>query len=398
MAGLPGQQLLAPARLAGRLLSSRPSVADAALVLIAFAVDFISLDYPPALTTGRSVPLYAILLMTLPFFVLLLVRDQWPFGVFILTWLYSVGAGIIIRGYEPFTGLLLCLYRIARRESLSSSLVVLLSAIGPLGLNAYKAGQASHNKALGSMVAALIWAVIVGIVWSAARSGQRADRTAQLRDQARAAEAALAVAEERLRLARELHDIVAHTVTSIVFQAAGARRALGSDSVGVTLGRIEQAGTQALRELRQLLGLLHSAPDAADAIPARLTTLDRVQDLVATTRAAGVEVEFVERGERRRLDPGLDHIAYRAIQELLANAMKHGDSRGRTEVELTWTDASLRIKVSNAVLYTGSHSIITAYSGYGLAGLRDRVASAGGSFEAAQRGAIFEVALELQTR
>jgi signal transduction histidine kinase len=66
--------------------------------------------------------------------------------------------------------------------------------------------------------------------------------------------------------------------------------------------------------------------------------------------------------------------------------------------ELTWTEASLRIKVSNAVLDTASPSIITAYSGYGLAGLRDRVASAGGSFEAAQHGAIFEVVLEVQTR
>ena len=138
-----------------------------------------------------------------------------------------------------------------------------------------------------------------------------------------------AVAEERTRIARELHDVVAHAISLIVLQARGGRRMLSDDpdETRRALDVIEHAGEQALGEMRRLLGLLRE--DEPELTLAPPPSLRRIDELVAGTRASGLPVEVVIEGEPVELPPGVDVSAYRIVQEALTNALKHAGPGAR---------------------------------------------------------------------
>jgi signal transduction histidine kinase len=189
-----------------------------------------------------------------------------------------------------------------------------------------------------------------------------------------------AVAEERTRIARELHDVVAHAISLIVVQARGGRRMLDDDpdETRRALDVIEHAGEQALGEMRRLLGLLRQ--DEPEPTLAPPPSLRRIDELVAGTRASGLPVEVVIEGDPVELPPGVDVSAYRIVQEALTNALKHaGPAHARVIITYA-VDA-----VDLAIVDDGAGGAAANGGGYGLAGMRERVAIYGGRFEAGRR-------------
>jgi len=206
-----------------------------------------------------------------------------------------------------------------------------------------------------------------------------AGRAAQLEVE-RDTRAREAVAEERTRMARELHDVVAHAISVIVLQARGGRRLLAEDpdETRRALDVIEHAGEQALVEMRRLLGLLRH--DDAELSLAPPPSLRRIDELVAGIRASGLPVEVVIEGEPVELPPGVDVSAYRIVQEALTNALKHaGPARARVTVSYGLDAVDL------AIVDDGPGDGTANGTGYGLAGMRERVAIYGGRLESGAR-------------
>ncbi len=210
--------------------------------------------------------------------------------------------------------------------------------------------------------------------------------------EAREGEAARAVAEERRRIAREMHDVVAHSVSMMVVQAGGARRILDRDPARAVEAAelIERTGREALVEMRTLLGVLH-AGEQAEYAPQ--PTLQELEALIERTRGAGVPVTLTVVGEKRELPAGLDLAAYRVVQEALTNVVKHGGG-APTEVHVHYRADAVEVHVADQG--DGAHNVRLAGSGQGLAGMRERVRMYGGELQAGRRhGGGFEVHVRL---
>ena len=156
------------------------------------------------------------------------------------------------------------------------------------------------------------------------------------------------MARERVRIARELHDVVAHSVSVMVVQAGAARSVLDRDPDASVraLGAVEATGREALTEMRRLLGILR--PDGQDADHSPQPSLDRLAALIARSRDAGLDVELRVEGEAGPLAPGVDLTAFRLVQEGLTNALKHG-GRGQARVVLRWSAELLEVEVANRI-------------------------------------------------
>jgi signal transduction histidine kinase len=189
------------------------------------------------------------------------------------------------------------------------------------------------------------------------------------------------LAEERLRIARELHDIVAHTMSVIAVQASvGAhvidtRPAEGRN----TLRTIEATSRTALRELRLMLGVLRDSdtapPGDAELLPS--PDLSALPDLVTRTRSTGLAIDLSIAGAPRQLSEGVGLAAYRIVQEALTNVVRHADAE-HARVELTYEPGSLDINITDNG--RGAAAPPAGNAGHGLIGIRERVALHGGEF------------------
>ena len=191
-----------------------------------------------------------------------------------------------------------------------------------------------------------------------------------------------AVAAERARIARELHDVVAHAVSVMVVQAGAARTVVerDPDAARLALRRIEETGRASLTELRRLLGLLKDGEPSAELSPQ--PGLDQLEELLSTMRASGLPVEATVEGTPRPLAPGADLTAYRVVQEALTNALKHaGDAHAH--VRLRYDGPALDVEVAD----DGRGPVPDAApgTGHGLLGMRERVLLFGGTFDAGTR-------------
>jgi signal transduction histidine kinase len=190
-------------------------------------------------------------------------------------------------------------------------------------------------------------------------------------------QAEAAVAVERGRIARELHDVIAHNVSMMVVQAAAAARVLREDEpdVRAALTAIETTGRETVDEMRRMLGVVR-----APASLAPQPTLRDVEKLVENVRDAGLPVELRVEGEPFVLAPGLDLSAYRIVQEALTNALKHaGDARATVTVRYRGDGVEVE------VIDDGDGGGEGGGSGNGLIGMRERVALWGGELEARRR-------------
>jgi signal transduction histidine kinase len=203
-----------------------------------------------------------------------------------------------------------------------------------------------------------------------------------------------AVEAEQARIAREVHDIVAHDVSVIVAQAAAARRVLDTrpDAAGNALTSIEAVGRDALDGLRRLMHLLRSEPDRADRSPQ--PTIDRLPGLLAQVQKAGLPVELIIRGEPRPLPATVELNAFRIVQEALTNSLKHAGPT-RATVVLDYRSDTLNVEVQDH----GRGRVDGSPPGYGLIGMQQRASMLGGEFVAstdARPG--FRVAAQLPVR
>jgi signal transduction histidine kinase len=195
----------------------------------------------------------------------------------------------------------------------------------------------------------------------------------------RDAQARAAVVVERARIARELHDVIAHSISVMVLQAGGVRRRLGDEQARerTALETVESTGREALGELRLLLGMLRAGDEPSD--PQR--GLAHIDELVASVRAAGLDVTLDVTGDPGSLPRALDLSAYRIVQEALTNVLKHaGAGQARVTVRRGLRRLELEIVDDGA-----GRAAANGDAGHGLVGMQERVAMFGGTFEAAAR-------------
>jgi signal transduction histidine kinase len=210
--------------------------------------------------------------------------------------------------------------------------------------------------------------LILGMPWLAGISVRsRQEREAAV-EQGRLDQASAAVADERARIARELHDAVAHSVGIIVLQARGARRTMRSDpaSALTAIDAIEITASDALTEMRGFVGLLRDDDAAIDLAPP--PSLRQIETLAARVREAGMPVDVSIEGTPVRLAAGLDASAYRIVQEALTNALAHAGPATATVV-IRYRIDRLELEIGD----TGARSARSAEEGHGLAGMRERV-------------------------
>jgi signal transduction histidine kinase len=203
------------------------------------------------------------------------------------------------------------------------------------------------------------------------------DRAARLEAE-RDAQSKVAAAAERARIARELHDVIAHHVSVMVVQADGAAYALRSDpqTTETALHAISRTGRQALNEMRNLLGVLRTDGDRAQLAP--VPGLGELRELLDQARAAGLAVTYTLSGTPRDLPEGAELAAYRVVQESLTNTRKHAGLAASAAVTLRYQPDGLTVEVTD----DGLASPAPGSGGHGLAGMRERIEMYGGTVQA----------------
>ncbi|MCQ4081000.1 sensor histidine kinase [Streptomyces sp. RB6PN25] len=235
---------------------------------------------------------------------------------------------------------------------------------------------------------ALAWVIGDSLRTRRAYYAQLEERAERLQRE-REAQSKAAVAAERARIARELHDVVAHNVSVMVVQADGAAYVLDSspEQAKQALGTISQTGRLALAEMRRLLGLLRASDDSGgEYVPQ--PGVDQLGDLIEQVRGAGLPVDFAVDGSPRPLSSGVELTAYRIVQEALTNTRKHGGPCARATVHLTYAESELQMLIED----DGRGSQHELYEdggadglGQGLIGMRERITMVGGTLDTGPR-------------
>jgi signal transduction histidine kinase len=324
-----------------------------------------------------SVPLFARRLHPLPVFALVTIATAMLYG-------FNYGLG-------PPVGFAVALYSIAerrdetpprtRRFALVASVVVLL---GP--------HLVRDDLAPELLLGAVVWAA----AWFAGdRARLRRERMAELEERARRAEREaererrLAAAEERTRIARDLHDSAGHAINVILVQAGAARLLQKQDPERSreALETIEEVARDTLGEIDQLVRALRddSSTEGVEPPPG-LAALDTLADRY---RASGLSVTVRVDGSRRPLAPGVDQAAYRILQEALTNAVRHG--RGSAEVEINFGTSMLELAVTNST----PPDSMARNGGHGIVGMRERAQLLGGTLEASASNGVFRIRARL---
>ncbi|MFI9788899.1 sensor histidine kinase [Kitasatospora sp. NPDC051984] len=259
--------------------------------------------------------------------------------------------------------------------------VVLGSGMAALVLLGYPIGRVFAGFIIGTSteLAVLLTAAVAVLLGNSAGESRR--HAAELSENA----AARAVAGERLRIARELHDMVAHSIGIVALQAGAARLVLTTqpEAARDALGQVETASRETLSGLRRMLVALRAAEDdPSDRVPLApapgLADLDR---LARSTTAAGVAVDLRWYGERRPLPPEVDLSAYRVVQESLANVVRHAGARS-CQVTISCEEDSVSVEVLDSGGLRGTQP---SGAGFGLLGMQERVALLHGTFAAGPR-------------
>jgi signal transduction histidine kinase len=323
----------------------------------------------------------AVLLATTP----LLARRRWPVAVLVVCGLaIAVSAFVDVNlTKHPFVSFLFGLtlaFRFGMRPNRRSGLIGLAFVIGVAALvELSDGGGAGGQFAWDAITFSVAW--IIGFaVGEKYREVDLAKERAERAEREREERARLAVADERARIARELHDVVGHSVSVMTVQASAVRRRLDTDQdqVREALEVVERTGREALAEMRRMVGVLRH-PEESPAL-APQPSLEQLERLVEHTRDAGLPVELRIEGEPVPLPAGIDLTAYRLVQEGLTNAVKHAGAK-RAEVLVRYADGRVELTVSD----DGGGEGGGEGSGHGLVGMRERVSVYGGDLEAGPR-------------
>jgi signal transduction histidine kinase len=350
----------------------------------------------------QPVSLVLILLQTVP----LAARRIAPVPVFVVTFGALLGQGLFAGDtFNSSIGALVALFTVAEREPQRVSIGAAIA--GAAGIAALIIGQVGLQAGLSGLVQSLLSVFVVWLIGTWAQERRRYIGTVEERaaraEREREQRAALAVAEERERIARELHDVVSHHVSVIVIQAGAALRALDRRPADArtALEAIDGSARAAMTEMRRMLGLLgpgtadrRSDADGktgttgvtgvtgvtGDSSLAPMPGLARLGELLEQVRATGQRVELAVEGAPVELDPGLDLTAYRIIQEALTNTIKHA-GMVQTRVTVAYGTDDLTLEIAD----DGPGQSGSGDGGQGLVGMRERVRVYGGELEAHAR-------------
>ncbi|GJM37997.1 MAG: two-component sensor histidine kinase [Acidimicrobiales bacterium] len=255
----------------------------------------------------------------------------------------------------------------------------------------------SYANAINMIVFCTSAAAAGGIVRNRHEIFVSAQTRAEHAEATRLAEAERAVARERLRIARDMHDVVAHSMSVMAVQAAAAQEITRTqpDRAILAMQTVERTGRQALNEMRRMLGVLRG--DDADTALTPQPTLANIADTVAQSNEAGLTTALEVTGERRELPPGIEVAAFRIVQEALTNVRKHGGSTASATVRLDYGPISLGVEIIDDGAGAVS-SLSRTGGGNGLIGMRERVEIYNGDFDAGPRpGGGFAVHVQLPT-
>jgi signal transduction histidine kinase len=322
----------------------------------------------------------ALAIMVLP----LLARRRFPFAAAALFWLLAAALSFVDGRLVPF---LLGVFLVGMGAAfLLGNLRDARHAWMGLGIVLGGAAIIVYNEPAHSPGSLVFIPTLFGISWLAGfalRSQEEQAEAAEARatqaEREREASARIAVAEERARIARELHDIVAHAVSVMVLQVGAVRHKLPdtlADEEDALRG-VEQTGRTALAEMRRLLGAMGRDGDGPELAPQ--PSLDGLDSLVADVERAGLPVRLHIEGEPFRLPPAIDLSAYRIVQEGLTNALKHAHA-GHADVTVRYSADELQIEVRD----DGPGGATSDGRGHGLVGIRERVKIYGGEMTAGQ--------------
>jgi signal transduction histidine kinase len=308
----------------------------------------------------------------------LAVRRRWPVPVLVWTLLCAVPAIAVVRrpgiAIEP---VVVALYTVARLTGRSTWLPAALGQATVSVLSGAVAGEVFWNV-FAANVGWTVAGVAVGVgvrnrqEYLAAMEDERARAVEQAKDE----EARRRVMEERVRIARDLHDVLAHSIAVINVQSGVAAHLIGSQPAAAqqALWHVNDASHAALAELRATLGILRQ--DGEAAVPTGpVPDLGRLDDLVEDVRAAGVEVRGTFPADLARVPPEVGLVAYRVVQEALTNVLKHARAR-RVEVTVGHDGRRMDIEVRD----DGVGPAGPPGPGYGRIGMRERVQAVGGTF------------------
>jgi signal transduction histidine kinase len=315
----------------------------------------------------------------------LLVRRRFPFGAPL-----GVGVGVVIASFAdnslvPFDFIAFlagsaAVFLLAQLRDWRQAVAGLAMAFGVEAIVVRNDPRGQLGQFIFvSLIFTVVWVVGFTLGRKFAEANEAKERATRA-EREREARARAAVADERARIARELHDVVGHSVSVMTVQASGVRRLLRPEQEREreALLIVERTGREALAEMRRMVGVLRR-PEEAPAL-APQPSLEHVDRLVEQTREAGLPVELRVEGEATELPAGVDLTAYRLVQEGLTNALKHARAT-RAEVVVNYGDSQIEVMV----LDDGSGVGNGDGGGHGLVGMRERVSVYGGELDAGPR-------------
>ncbi|MFC4056775.1 sensor histidine kinase [Planomonospora corallina] len=332
----------------------------------------------------------------------------------------AMGAGLAVMAWRPLAGTVIAAVCLPVGTVVFGapgvSGATMIGMIGAVAWSGWREPPRRSAVALGVSVASFTSTALVGASlwelffvpsvllpgWSmgllARRSGERAVKLAELAaalDAEREINARAAVARERTRIAREVHDAVAHSVSVMTLQLGGLRRILADrPAEQEVVAGLERLGRQTVEEMRGLVGILRERADGEETAPR--PSLARLGELIADVRAAGLAVTLDAPADLPRLPPVLDLTAYRVLQEALTNVLRHADA-APTAVAIGCTDQALTVEVRNGPAPRGPEDPVagprgtpesaprgaeSGRTGHGLVGMRERLAMVHGSLHA----------------
>ena len=330
----------------------------------------------PRTTRWFTVPASAAIVLVL------LARRRFPFAAPASVWLMGAALSFIDGRLATFNGATLAAGLAAALllgnlpDSVEARLGLIIGLAGAAVVVENKPGHQAEEFIFIPVLVAIAW--LAGFaLHERSEQTEAAEGRARQAEQEREAMARIAVAEERARIARELHDIVAHSLSVMVLQAGAVRHRLAGDLAEdkSALEEVEEAGRQALAEMRRLLGVMRRDDDERDLTPQ--PSLASVDALVDQISGAGLPVHLHVEGEPIALPTGIELSAYRIIQEGLTNALKHGRA-SRADVTLRYIRDALEVEVCD----DGQGRATTDGAGYGLLGIQERVKIYGGTMTA----------------
>jgi signal transduction histidine kinase len=331
---------------------------------------------------GPEGPLWFDVLAMLAIVLPLLARRRFPFGAPAAVGISAALISFVDKTVVPFDGVTFlvgcaALFLVGLLRDRAQAVAGFAVAEGVLAVVVHNDPRSSvGNFVVASIIFAIVWTIAFGVGRKSVEADEARER-AFTAEREREERARSAVAEERARIARELHDVVGHSVSVMTVQASGVRRLLRPDQEREreALLVVERTGREALAEMRRMVGVLRR-PEEAPAL-APQPSLDHVSRLVEQAREAGLPVELRIEGKAMQLPAGVDLTAYRLVQEGLTNVVKHAQAT-RAEVLVNYGESDLEVTVTDDGTGVGNGD----GGGHGLVGMRERVSVYGGELDA----------------